>query len=70
MCVDLSISLTALHMASENGHAIIMHALLDAGDDVEAADWTKKIVFVRSFRMSHFCIIFLDKYYYSICSLF
>ena len=38
---------TAFHMASENGHVMIVHALLDAGVDMETADSTKQTIFSK-----------------------
>ena len=53
----LTYGTTALHMASENGHAMIMHALLDAGADVEITDLMRKTLFIIIIILG--CLIFV-----------
>ena len=44
-------------MASENGHAMIMYALLDAGADVETTDLMRKTLFIIIIILG--CLIFV-----------
>ena len=53
----LTYGTTALHMASENGHAMIMYALLDAGADVETTDLMRKTLFIIIIILG--CLIFV-----------